>query len=520
MPLVKVQQCGAIGTIKDLSQHDMPNNAWTDSQDIRYLDGRVTQFFGHGEVYASPSAVPQHIVPVNISGVRYWVYATASKCFAVTSSGGTVTHTDITHATPRTGVVNQWTSCLLSGIPILNTGDTTSVPMYWDQNLTHKFVDLTAWPANTYCKSLRAYKNILIALNVTKAGTNYPYMIKWSHYADPGGVPTSWDPTDATKDAGELDVVADGASPIVDGLQLRDNFIVYTEQATHRVEFIGGNQVLKVSKVFGAAGGAMNANCITEIDGGLHLVLGGSDIYFHDGQQTVSILDKRARRDLFRRIDVNGNSKCFVFRNSFFNECYICFPEIGQTSCNRAIVYNYVDKTVTERSFSFGINHAAFGAVDDTTLGTWADTAPWSADLSLWDGPEFVPSTARVIACGANTKLYMLDATASFDGSLPSAYVERRGLSFEDPSAIKFVRGIRPRITGNVGSTVIIKVGYADDPYADPTWAATMTHTIGTTVANDCLVAGRYIAIRFETGTAYQWTLDSFEVDAQQAGVW
>jgi hypothetical protein len=206
MAWVRIPNAGSVGVNKDLSTHELPINAWTDAQNIRFLNGYVYQFYGHGEVYNSPSFAPQHVLPVNVGGGRYWIYLTADKAFAVTNSGGVAVHTDITHATPRTGVVNQWTSTLLSGIPVINSGDTTHVPMTWDQNLANDFVDLPNWPANTYCKSLRAYKNYLVALNITKTTTNYPYMVKWSHPADPGSVPASWDHTDATRDAGEFDL--------------------------------------------------------------------------------------------------------------------------------------------------------------------------------------------------------------------------------------------------------------------------------------------------------------------------
>jgi hypothetical protein len=65
-----------------------------------------------------------------------------------------------------------------------------------------------------------------------------------------------------------------------------------------------------------------------------------------------------------------------------------------------------------------------------------------------------------------------------------------------------------------------VKVGAQDAPDAEPTWSDTMTHTVGSTVANDCLVDARYHAIRFETGTAYQWRLDSVDVDVVPAGDW
>lgn len=84
---------------------------------------------------------------------------------------------------------------------------------------------------------------------------------------------------------------------------------------------------------------------------------------------------------------------------------------------------------------------------------------------------------------------------------------------------MKIVRGIRPRVTGDTGNTIIIKVGSQNDPYETPTYTS-MTHTVGDTIANDCLVTGRYIAIRVESGTAAIWRLDSLDVDVQQAGAW
>lgn len=517
MPLIRIQQTGAIGVNRDLSAHELPNNAWTDARNARFLDGLAYQFYGHGEVYASPAYAPQHLLPCTVAGARYWIYATAGKVFAVTISGGVAVHTDITHLTPRTGVVNQWTSTLLSGIPILNSGDTTHVPMSWNLNLGNKFVDLANWPANTYCKSLRAFRNYLVALNVTKAGTNYPFMVKWSHPADPGSVPSSWDHTDATKDAGETDL-AEGTDPIVDGLQLRDAFMIYKEGSCWRMDYTGGAYVFRFSKVLGTSG-ALNRNCIVEVDG-FHVVLTGSDVVVHDGQSVVSVLDKQTRRYLFQNIDVDGAGRCFVFKNPFFNEVFICYPSIGNTSCDMAMVWNYVDKTVSFREIP-NLHHAGFGPVDNGLQGLWSqDSAPWDSDLSLWGGPDFVPGTARTIMASANTKLYLLDASSSFDGVIPSAYLERRGMSFGAPERVKLVRGIRPRIVGSTGQTVNVRIGASDDPFADPTWGPLMQHTIGQTVANDCLVSGRYIAVRFETGSAYQWRLDSYDLDIELQGMW
>jgi hypothetical protein len=120
---------------------------------------------------------------------------------------------------------------------------------------------------------------------------------------------------------------------------------------------------------------------------------------------------------------------------------------------------------------------------------------------------------------GHDTKLYLLDGASSFDGAAPSAYVERRGLSFGSPDKIKLVKSVRPRIVGNNGETVTLKIGSQDDPWSEPNYTS-MTHTIGSTVRNNCLVAGRYISFKVETGSAYTWRMDSYDIEVETLGDW
>lgn len=514
MAKIAVDNCGSIGVIKDLGVPGLPVAAWTDAQNIRFLDGSAYQFLGHGEVYDSPAFAPQYLMPINVAGARYWLYFTDSKQFAVSNASGTSTHTDISHVTARTGVVNQWSGTVLGGIPVVTAGDALTKPMYWDQNLANKFVDLTAWPANTYCKVIRAYKNLLIALNITKTTTNYPFMVKWSSLAVPGALPSTWDIADTTQDAGEFDI-AEGQDPIIDGLGLKESFIVYKESSTHAIDYIGGAFVLRARKVFGMSG-LLNKNCAVDLDSA-HFAVTGYDIVIHDGYTAQSVLDKKARRHFFQSIDVENKGKVFCFKNPFVNEVLVAYPSIGSTSCDKALVYNYVDKTVTFRSLP-NLNHAAYGPVDNSLGGNWnQDSDPWSSDLTAWNGPDFTPDTARVIMGSADTKLFMLDASASFDGVIPAAFLERRGFDCGASDRMKLVTGIRPHIEGNVGQTVIVKIGYAATQYEEPTYTST-TYTIGSTLQCDLIVSGRYIAIRFETGTAYSWRLDNYSLMVQDAG--
>lgn len=517
MAKIDFKQPGAVGVIKDIAAAELPANAWSDAKNIRFLDGSAMQFLGHGQVYLSPASAPQYLLQANVGPDRYWLYATSDKQYAVSNATGASVHTDITHVTPRAGSVNKWSGFVFGGVPVLNAGD-GKAPMYWNQNLASKFVDLPAWPANTSCRVLRQYKNLMIALNITKAGVNLPFMVKWSSLAVAGSLPGTWNEADATQDAGEFDLT-EGQDPIIDGLGLKNSFIVYKESSTWALDYVGGAFILQSRKVSGMSG-LLNQNCAVEFDvgfGAMHFAVTGSDIVIHDGNSASSVLDKRARRFFFQNIDVENKGKVFVFKNPFLNEIYVAYPPIGSTTCEMALVYNFVDKTVSFRSLP-AVNHAACGPVDNSLAGNWnQDSAPWDTDLTAWNGPDYTPDTVRVMMGSADSKLYLLDSSASFDGALPDAYLERVGLSFDAPDRIKTLTGIRPRIVGNKGGTVLVKVAGMNEPDETPQWVTT-TYTIGQTLQCDAIVSGRYLAIQFATGSAFSWRLDSLQMFVVDAG--
>lgn len=523
MTILRVQNIGQYGVLKDASVHEAPINAWTDASNVRFLDGNAYQFYGHSEAYSSTFSVPYHVLPVVIAGVRHWLYASLTKIYGVYVDGaGSVIHTNLTRQTASVDVnyaatANSWTSTVLGGIPVLNPGNKVDPPQQWDLNLANNFAALSNWPANTYCKSMRSFRNFLVALNITKTTTDYPYMVKWSHPADPGSVPSSWDHTDPTKDAGEFDL-SNGYDHITDGLALRDSLIIYKENSVWRMDYAGGTFIQRVQQVMGMSG-AMNRNCIVEIDGA-HLTLTTNDVVIHDGNQAYSVLDKLTRRWLFNNLDAAQAYQSFVFKNPFFNEVFICFCSVGSTIPDKAVVYNYKDKTVSMRSLP-NIHHANVGQVDSSVTGaSWtANPDPWNSSQSLWNSPGIVPNTARVIMAADNSKLYLLDAAGSYAGVAPTGHLERRGLSFGSAERVKLVRSIRPRISGAAGTTVSIKVGSQNDPYEEPTYT-TKEHVIGSTVSNNFLVAGRYISIRFETADAYAWRLDSYDIDLADKGAY
>ena len=514
MSLVRVPEVGKYGVNRDLSAHELPINVWTNANNIRFIDGMAAQTAGYKQLYDSTPFIPYHVMPVDVLGVRTWIYAGANKIYTV--SNGPIS-TNITRQTASVdvnynAVRNGWTSSVLGGIPIINNG--ADAPQQW--LLTGKATALTNWPASTLCKSMRTYKNSLIALNVTKAGVNYPYMVKFSHPAAAGTVPVTWDIADATKDAGEYDL-SEGFDLIVDGLPLRDSFIIYKQSSIWRMDYTGGVLVYKFQKIVSNQG-MMARNCAVEING-MHFVFSNSDCIMHDGQTTQSILDKQTRRDLFAQINASRADQCFVFVNYFYNEVYACFPSLTATTCDRAMVWNFVDRTVSFRDIP-SLNHANTGPVDDTSARTF-NTAigTFNAQVSPFDGiSASLNRTLSVMGSDAQ-KLYLVDGSAATgEGGAIIAFLERKGLSFGEPEHMKLIRSVRPRIYGS--GTVNVSIGYGETPYDEPTYNAPVAFTIGTTVSIDSMATGRYMAVKFTTGTSTNWRLDSYDIDVQKAGSW
>lgn len=515
MPKVTIENAGRFGVIKDLSAHDVKDGVFTDAEGVRFLDGMAYQFTDFEEVLGTPQCTPYFMLFTDIDGDFHWIYAGEEDIWDVYDDPSTgITHTDLS-GTTYSGAKNAWTGTVLGGVPILNNGE--DPPQMWDLNLANNFQDLSNWPSGVTCKSLRQYKNFLIAMNITDSGTEMPYLVRWGHPVGPGEVPSSWDYDDETVDAGRWNL-AESPGHIIDGLQLRDSFIIYKEDSVHRMDYIGGTFVFSFQKVLGVTG-AMNRNCIVEVDG-VHFVLTTSDVVVHDGTSPTSVLDKVARRYLFTQMDADTRSLAFVYKNPYFNEVYVCYPSVGSTSCDRAMVWNYRDRTVSFRDMP-NVLYGLYGSVLYDPTASWdSDSEPWDSDLTLWNNVVTIPGQARVVVASADDKFYLSDSIASTSGSPPSSYVERQGLSFKNPDRFKLVNWFRPRIKGTSGSVRIYMGGHDTDPFATPTYDQYQDFEIGVDTEVDFSCERRFVAFKIENLTSYQWRLDSYDIDFTLGGLW
>ena len=317
---------------------------------------------------------------------------------------------------------------------------------------------------NVYCKSMRAFRSFLVALNIKRGGVSYPRVVKCSTEAGIQDVPSSWNETTSTVDAGEFEL-ADTKGDIQDGLQLRDTFMIYKEDATYSMSFVGTPFIFSFRQLSPTIG-AIAKNCVAEFDGG-HAIFGKGNFYINDGQRLKPILPQKLKEYVFTTLDGARVSECFVAADYGRTEILFCFTADGAPTNqpNKAIVWNYITNTFCIRDLP-DVAHMGYGNVGNpTTATTWADTTTyWNTIDGPWTMSYDLQDKVLLFADPSNTKLYRDRSGNREDTTNMSSYIERTGLSLDeqgkpDQTSVKHISSIWPKMSTSSTNTVNVYLG-------------------------------------------------------------
>jgi len=299
-----------------------------------------------------------------------------------------------------------------------------------------------------------------------------------------------------------------------------DALILYKQRSMYAMRFVGGTQVFEFRRLPGNFG-MLTQGCAADTPKG-HVVLSAGDVVIHNGDSPQSIISGRLRSWLFdSQIDPTFVSRCFVVANPNRSEVWICYPEVGQSVCTAALVWNWESDTWSPRQLP-NVTHAAVGLLGYTSSDAWsADSASWGSDSTAWNQNDFTSPTAKLVMASSNPAIYLADSTLTFDGSSISSRLERSGLTFDDPERVKVIRSIVPRVDAPAGTVLSISVGSSMTAEAAATWSTPVTYTVGTTYKADVFsMAGRFLGVRIEGSGSQRWRIKSFDVDVQALGMY
>lgn len=526
MPRMDLYNLGSIGLIKDKPGHLLPPEAWTNGHNVHFEGESVVNRFGHIQCYNPASGAPEFIMPVRTPSQFYWLYMTKTKGYGISG----VSHFDITRGSGdySTSEGEDWNGCIFQGIPIVNNG--TDPPQFWDTPGTGTDLDdLTDWPASTTAKVIRAYKNFLIALNLTESTTAKPHRIRWSDAADPGTLPGSWDFSDPTNLAGARDLNDPEAGGILDGMQLQDAFVIYKEGSTWILRFIGGDSIHSTYQ-FSNSSGILAARCVTPGPNGTsHFIVTKDDVVLFDLREIKSIIEDRDRQFLFNDIEPTLVHKCFTFTDKKKSRVYFCYPEIGAEKVNKCMIWNWKYNTITFTDFQG--NCAAVGPIElteDTVLWDSSEAeVSWTDYQGRWSQNDVFSDQDILVGYSTTSQFFKIDFGLTFNDAPIVAYVERIGLPFTgrdrqgnpkaDLASIKEVTRLWPKV---VGSTVSIRIGTQDLVDGPITWTDPILFNPDeeTYIDPEEPVSGRLISFSYEMPGDEEFRIDGMDYEFNVIG--
>lgn len=521
------------GLIRDLEPYALPPSEFSDISNMRWADGKFEKFVGMKTVAdATPLGDPFALFLHTYQEANFWVYMDTVAAWAFTDTA----EAEITRAAGAYtgGVFNRWNHCALNGLGYFNNG--ADDPQLWNAPGTGQvLLDVTNWPANYTCKVFRSFGKFLIALHTTESGTEFDSRVRWSHSAATG-VPSSWDDTSATVDAGFIDLW-DTPDTVMDCLPMGGVNIVYKENSTWLMRFVGGALKFAFQNV-SRASGIMAQDCAVALPGNRHFVFTRDDCVVHDGTSFASAIDKTNRAYWFGNLDPGAPLISFVLHVASAGEVWVCAPFLGEGTVTRALIWNYIYDTWTIRDLPSVTGAAASLPVVTSAGDSWDSdiTTTWAGETAeIWDDPKYLTSKEIIrFSSRTNTLIYELDKTLYQDSGVSyKSYVERSGLSivgqkgqgsltegslFPDPVRQKLLIAVWPRIEAVDGTTIDVYVTSQDHPESTITWSGPFTFTVGTDEKIDCKVRGRYLGVRFEETASTAWALHSFDMEIVPLG--
>ena len=149
---------------------------------------------------------------------------------------------------------------------------------------------------------------------------------------------TTWTPT-ATNTSGSFRI-QDG-SKIVAAVRSRNAVLVWTDNSLHALQFVGAPFTFSLVEL-GANCGAVGVHSAVDINGVAYWMSQNS-FYLYDG--TVKKLPCSVQDYVFEDFSIANYPETYAGINSEFNEITWFYPSAASTQIDRAVTYNYLEKS-------------------------------------------------------------------------------------------------------------------------------------------------------------------------------
>ena len=523
MELLQVNDFGKSGLNTDLPAWDLPLSYLTYAQNFRIFNNKILGFGGTKKLSDLPAGFnADHILYSPTASEDYWILA-GDKIYVYDGT----TFTELSATLPAYGVApNGWTSCHLGRVPILN--NSSYYPLYWNpktlaqdmQVLPYDALGQTWVDVGWSCRAMRSFGPYLVAMNMKEGVIEYNDTVRWSHPAERNDVPATWDETDPASLAGINNLGGDGGD-IVDGLTLRNSFVIYRNFGINVLEYSNDSYVFNNTVLTNTINIA-NINCIKEVKG-VHFILATNDIVINTGDTVKSILHQRARIRYAAIINEAAIDRAFMVHNTTTKEVWCFLPTADNAYPSEVWIYNYRDDTWSMHDVDLPA-HADYGRVE-VSIRVWGDGTgdpstywgeTWETATGNWarSGSAFDNNVIGVKVDTVSTINQMDQFTSETDYT---TVLERTDYTLTTMQDVNTITRVYPHVKGT--RPILFQVGSQDHAGGPVRWRPQVSFTPGTDRKIDVLTTGELFSFKITAPTNSNFAFSGMDIEYEKAGL-
>ena len=472
--LLKLNMLGNAGLNSDVLPFELPPEFINTGVNFRVRNGFIQPFYGSVDVLQTPGAAYTGFLKhVRIKQGDYWVIGARENIWINFANGQPWLNISTKGYSLPTGGEHDWTGTQLGQLLIMN--NVNSFPEYWaNETLQDKLLGLPFKPnpaapgdlstAITWeqqglrCRSMRAHKNFLIAMNLSGV-EDLPNGYRISHPANTNAIPFTWDTTDRSSIAIQAQLGGDGGE-IVDGRTLRDSFVMYSRDSIDVLNYNANSEYYWQRKELSSTVGLLTTNCLSEVKGTHFLIVDG-DIVSNDGSNITSLLYKKLLRRFNSRTNEYTKLNSFVARNDIAHEVWFCVPEEGSVTASMAYIYNWKDQSWSLSELPKNTVHMDYGAnpaqEDLQQADTWRHIdpnpsipqVPWASISRPWGSRKLTALDDILAATNTIGVIYEVDPKDGIQEPAFNMSIERSDIPILDHRGNVSITRVYPTATGD-----------------------------------------------------------------------
>ena len=537
MPTVRISGIGEVGIESDRPPFDLPDNAITRGYNVRPYHGRLTNFPGY-QTYATPP-----IEPYGLFGFEgfstpqlIWVQGGLQKVYVYDGS----THTNITRQVAAADVdytmdeyLDRWTGGVQNTLGFLCNGKDS--PQQWDKvDPGTKLRDMLYDPQgtagsqtwgelNNRAYSMRPFSGTIFAMNINRGATELRSTVQWCDFIPPNTTSPDWVPR--TSNSAREVSLGETLGACIDGAPLRDDFIVYKEDACYRATFVNdANMPFRFQRMPEYVR-ILERGCVA-VARELHVVMAPEDIYAFDGNRFRSILDRKMREYYNARLWPERAGNAFAVTQVPEKEVWCCFTSPGETgqlkSPDEAIVWNYDNGQLGHTTLP-NVRAMASGVLGPPIQDNFDDPPdiPFDDDTLRFDASPYTPAISWLVGAHLDNSTSTLSAFSQFatdNGTPKLCQAERIGLVMPDPMTglrqlerVYRFKALRPYMTST--GPVQVSLGTQRTPNDAVNWSPLKTFDPSTQAYVNFRTSGRLAAWRIQSQANVLWELTGMGID-------